>query len=259
MVATDTSPEPARQAPMYASWLVFKGFLDWLKEMPAIPEQLDRSLAADRYSGSGWSHLMSGLQFLGLTDGARPRPELEALVKADKEARKALLEATLRRAYGDDFLDRVPKMTPNMFDKRLDDLGATAATRRKAASFLTQAMKAAEVEVPPAISKRARNRPSITRRNSNNKKQNDPKVQHREPELTTTPLAQDEITAHPTGGFRNVRRLALGGDVEVTLGIQGDMLTLPVADQLWLVKLSEAFEKHADMKSSQGDKKQQEA
>ena len=176
MVATTDGPEHTRQAPMYASWLVFKGFLDWLNGMPAIPEQLDRSLAGDRYSGSGWSHLISGLQFLGLSDGVSPRPELEALVKADDEARKVLLETTLRRAYGDDFVDRVPKMTPNMFDKRLDDLGATAATRRKAASFLTQAMKAADVEVPPAISKRARNRPTVTRRNSNTKRQNDQKV-----------------------------------------------------------------------------------
>ncbi len=237
MATENKEPGIAKTAPMYASYRVFTGFLDWLDSMPAIPEQLDRSLAGGRYSGSLWSHLMSGLQFLDLAQGAVPKPELEELVKAKGDQRKVLIEATLRRAYGDEFISRLPRMTPQIFDKHLDDLGSSPATRNKAASFLTNALKDTDVEVPATIAKRARNRQTVTARRSGSRKAS-----------TTSP---DQPNPSPASGPKlpggteepsSVKMLTLRGDRRVSLVADFDVLSADPRDLDWLVEVVKKFD-----------------
>lgn len=249
MTTETIEPGPTKTAPMYASYRVFTGFLDWLADMPAIPEQLDRSLAGDRYSGSLWSHLMSGLQFLGLAQGPVPKPELEELVRAKGEQRKPLIEATLRTAYGEDFISRVPRMTPQIFDKRLDELGSTAATRSKAASFLTNALKDTDIEVPAPIAKRARNRTASTTRKSGARK--------------TATVATDAATqtaptqpteAADTRAASSVKMLTLRGDRRVSLVADFDVLSAEPEDLDWLVSVVKLFDEKQREISSESAK-----
>lgn len=246
MVTDTTEPGIAKTAPMYASYRVFTGFLDWLGDMPAIPEQLDRSLAGDRYSGSLWSHLMSGLQFLGLAQGSVPMPELEELVKAKGDKRKSLIEATLRSAYGDDFISRVPRMTPQIFDKRLDDLGSTAATRNKAASFLTNALRDTDVEVPATIAKRARNRSAGTTRKSGSRKATTVAADAATQTSPTKPadVADSKVTS-------SVKMLTLRGDRRVSLVADFDVLSAEPEDLDWLVSVVKLFDQKQQETSSQ--------
>ena len=252
-MTTDTKDHSVtKTAPMYASYRVFTGFLDWLGEQPAIPEQLHRSAAGDRYSGSLWSHLVAGLQFLGLAEGAVPRPELEELVTASPEQRKGLIEAMLRRSYGDDFINRLPRMTPHTFDKHLDELGSTAATRTKAASFLTNALKDTDVEIPSSIAKRARNRPTSTsRRSSKSRNKQSPSDEANDDKRSVQPHSDDSVGAEP----QIQRTRDLGEGVVAMLTIRGDILKMTNAaeEMEWLKSVIKAFDNDAAVPAEDED------
>ena len=146
--------------PMYASYLTFTTFLDWLKEMKVVPSQIDRSLWSSKFSGGNGAQLMTGLRFLGLLNGEHPSQALEPLVMADDVNRKELLKAVLERAYGEDMIQDLPKMTPGMLDRKLEELGTTNSTHRKALSFFVNASKAVNISVPSQIARKARNKPT---------------------------------------------------------------------------------------------------
>ncbi len=254
-MTTDTKePATTRTAPMYASYRVFTGFLDWLRDQPAIPEQLDRSVAGDRYSGSLWSHLVSGLQFLGLTQGAVPTPELEELVNANQEQRKKLVEAMLRRAYGDDFINRVPRITPSNFDKHLDELGTTSATRQKAASFLTNALKDTDVEIPPGIAKRARNRTTTANRRNSKSRNSQTPVDGKTSDRKSSP-PQSALSGAEEPQIQ--RTHDLGEGVVAMLTVRGDILQMEnaAAAMAWLKSVIEEFDKDAN-KAEESEGKQ---
>ena len=153
--------------PIYVSYLTFGNFLDWLKEMKVVPSQIDRSLWSTKFSGSNGAQLMSGLRFLGLLDDESPTTGLEPLAMADDATRKDLLRAVLEQAYGEDLIKDLPRMTPGLLDKKLDELGTTNPTHRKAVSFLINASKAVGLTVPAQIAKKARNKPPSSRGSSN--------------------------------------------------------------------------------------------
>lgn len=145
--------------PIYVSYLTFGNFLDWLKEMTVVPSQIDRSLWSAKFSGGYGAQLMVGLRFLGLLDGERPTPALEPLAMADDVERKELLRAVLEHAYGEDIIRDLPRMTPGMLDKKLEELGTTPPTHRKAVSYFVNASKAVGLAVPAQIARKARNKP----------------------------------------------------------------------------------------------------
>ena len=101
---------------------------------------------------------MSGLRFLNLLDGDRPRQELRDLVAADKPGRKPLLRALLKNAYGQEFVDDLAKKTPGLVEKNLHEIGSTTGTHKKALSFFVNAARENDVTVPASIGKMARNR-----------------------------------------------------------------------------------------------------
>ena len=158
-------PTTEQKLPMYASYATFVTFLDWIGQMQAMPSQIDRSLWEGKFSGSSGAQLISGLRFLGLLNDDRPTQELEALAKADKEARRVLFKEMLARAYGPAIISELPRMTPRMLDDALRALGSTDATHRKAVSFFVNTAKNTDIALPMAIQKKARVRTVATRRN----------------------------------------------------------------------------------------------
>ena len=217
-------------APMHASYRLFSGFLAWLAGMPELPQELDRSLAGGNYSGTAWSSLMSGLQFLGLTDGMTPRPELNELVNSHGDQRKRQLEAILRKAYGDDFISSASSMTAESLDRRLEQLGSTQSARRSAANFFTNAIKDTNVDIPAELSQRTRTRARGL--------------------AEVTPSAPTS-TAAPDG--QSVKVLTLRGNRKVSLVADFDVLSADPQDLDWLVSIVKMFdEKQRELDEANG-------
>lgn len=149
--------------PIYISWLTFITLLDWLRDMRVLPTQFDRSLWVGKFSGSVGGQIAPGLRFLRLLNGDEITPELERLALANNEERKPLLVEMLRRAYGEDLIDRLPRYTPKMLNERLESLGTTEGTHRKALSYFINAAKAVDLPMPGNIAKQARNKGPRTR------------------------------------------------------------------------------------------------
>ena len=147
----------------YMSYSTFVTFLEWLRDMPDIPDQIDRSLWGGKFAGSTGTQLMSGLRFLNLLEGDRPRAELREIVRSDRAARKTLIQALLRNAYGSDLVENLATKTPRMLDERLLALGTSSATHKKAVSFFVNAARDNDITVPANIGKQARNRPAKAR------------------------------------------------------------------------------------------------
>lgn len=161
MVSEGGQESSAASSPIYISWLTFMTLLDWLRDMKVLPTQFDRSLWQGKFSGSVGGQIPPGLRFLGLLDGDRITPELERLALANTDERKPLLLAMLKRAYGEDLITQLPRFTPKMLNERLEALGTTDGTHRKALSFFVNAAKAVDLQMPGNIAKSARNRPSV--------------------------------------------------------------------------------------------------
>ena len=160
MQQTNNAQESQTQneLPTYTSYSTFITFLDWLRDMPVIPDQIDRSLWESKFAGSTGAQLMSGLRFLNLLEGDRPRQELKDLVAADKSGRKPLIRTLLENAYGQEFVDDLAKKTPGLVEKKLHELGTTTGTHKKALSFFVNAARENDVTVPASIGKMSRNR-----------------------------------------------------------------------------------------------------
>ena len=181
------------QLPMYASYLTFTNFLDWLKEMKVVPSQIDRSLWSSKFSGGNGAQLMAGLRFLGLLNGEHPTKSLEPLVMADDVNRKELLKTVLEQAYGEGMIQDLAKMTPGMLDKKLEELGTTSSTHRKALSFFVNASKAVNIAIPSQIARKARNKPAPSKGTAKVK----PKPPDRSPDFSSNGSKQEVATNPP--------------------------------------------------------------
>jgi len=239
-MTVDQAAESARKIPPYTSFISFESMLDWLASMDMMPAQIDRSLWSSKFSGATGSSLVSASRFLGLLENEQPTDLLEELVRADKESRPTTLKKVLRAAYGNEIVDQASTMTPKMFDEQLRAIGTTEATHRKAASFLTNALKAAGVPVQPAIAKRARNRrPSANRRAAKQSGASDIKNATRSQRSTGAP----EIAA-AASGVHNERKLELRNGETVSLIIESDMLALEADDLAWVLSVVRMFDEY---------------
>lgn len=245
----ETATENKQPLPPYVSCVGFLSFIDWLGSMDAMPAQIDRSLLQSKFSGATSSALISAARFLDLIEEERPTGMLEELVRADKDNRPIVLAQVLRDAYDDDIVDQAATMTPKMFDEHLRGLGTTEATHRKAASFLTNALKEAGVPVQPTIAKRARNRrPGSGRRASSQKTGQGTQSSGSEPQASAEPVATSAAT-----GVRNERKLELQNGETVSLIIESDMLSLPADDLEWLLSVVRMFDEYASQRDSEGE------
>lgn len=246
----DMTTEKAPNIPPYASFVSFLNLVEWLGSMDPMPEQLDRSLWQSKFSGATGSALISAARFLDLIEDERPTGMLEELVRADKDTRPAVLATVLRSAYGDEIVERAATMTPKMFDEHLRELGTTDGTHRKAASFLTNALKEAGVPVQPMIAKRARNRrPGSSRRASSQKAGQGTQSSASDPQTNTGPAATS-AAASP----RNERKLELQNGAVVSLVIESDMLSLPADDLDWLLSVVRMFDTYASKRAGESEK-----
>ena len=132
---------PQETLPPYISFSTLTTLLDWVREMPVTPSQIDRSLWEPKFAGSVGGQLMVGLRFLFLLDGNNPTQRLDELARADNEGRKQLLAQRLLDSYGDELIKGLRTDTPKMFDDKLRALGTTDATHRKACELPHQCRK----------------------------------------------------------------------------------------------------------------------
>lgn len=243
----ETATENKQISPPYVSCVSFLSFIDWLGSMDAMPVQIDRSLWQSKFNGTTGTTLISAARFLHLLKDEQPTHLLEELVRADKDTRPVVLAKVLRDAYGDEIVDQAATMTPKMFDEHLRGLGTTDGTHRKAASFLTNALKEAGVPVQPMIAKRARNRrPGSSRRASSQK---NTQSSTSEPQAGAEPAATD-AAANP----RNERKLELQNGAVVSLVIESDMLSLPADDLDWLLSVVRMFDTYASKHDGESEK-----
>ena len=182
------SNDSAGPVPAYASFASFLTFLDFLKDLPTIPKEFDRSLWEGRFSGSTGGHLIVAFRFLGLLDGDRPTENLERLVQADQDARKEVLKEIFRESYGRELIDDIASMTPRMVDERVEALGTTDATKRKAVSFFVNGVKHLDLNIPATIRKRARMRRSVSKPSTNAQRKEDA------PPVEPDPVTPEERT-----------------------------------------------------------------
>ena len=171
----ETTP---RHAPIYASYLTFTNLLDWLREIGTIPSRLVRSFWGQRFSDDSGARLMSGLRFLGLLEGDTPTERLEELALASDEQRREPLTQLLRDVYGSDFIDSLPRSTPKLVDERLRELGTTDSTHNKARSFFINAARAVDLQMQPQVTKQARLRSPVSKKNSSKQKKTTEDQQH---------------------------------------------------------------------------------
>ncbi len=173
---SEVEPKQQRDIPMYVSYATLTTVLVWIKEMKVTPTQLDRTLWGPKFAGSTGVQLMSGLRFLGLTNGSNnnPTPLLDKLARTDKDGRNAQMQELLKKAYGVDFVNGLPAASPQIVNEQLTALGTTTSTHAKAVSFFVNAAKSCGIHVPTAISKKARIRlpkiqktPKVTPQNKN--------------------------------------------------------------------------------------------
>ena len=233
-----TDDKNGRLMPMYVSFSTFTTFLDWLKQMNVTPSKIDRTLWSQKFGGGTGGQLIVGLRFLKLLEGEEPTDELEALVRANTEERKALLADTLRKAYGPDLIADLPRMTPGLLNKALDELGTTDATRRKASSFLINAARAADLPIASGIAKKARNRPSKASAPRSAIKAKRPPADAKESKPTTPPVEMG-----------NTKTVRLGGGGQVTLTVSVDLFELSEQDRAFVLGLVDKMKSYMDAQS----------
>ena len=233
-MVTDT---PQKTLPPYISFSTLTTLLDWVREMPVTPSQIDRSLLEPKFAGSVGGQLMVGLRFLSLLDGNNPTQRLGELARADNQGRKQLLAQRLLDSYGDELIKGLRTDTPKMFDDKLRALGTTDATHRKAASFLINAAKYAELEIQPSVSRRARNKPSGTKRRRG--KSGDGEGEGENGEAKVKP----EVRVDHTGNYgeRSIDSVNLPSGATVTLAVDMNPLKVTKHEREWLFDLIDTF------------------
>ena len=221
-----TKAKPETPIPMYVSYSTFNTLIEWLKGMPTMPSQLDRSLWAPKFGGGTGSQLMGGLRFLKLlNDEDRPTEQLHALVRADTTERREEIEHILIAAYGSDMINGLPGATPKQLTDGLKLLGATDSTHAKAATFLVKAAQFAGITVPDSIAKTEAGRKVGTRT-----------AKAKGPTPPRKPPADDhkDSETHPK---EDVERIDFekGGYIKLVVGV--NLLQLSTADRDFVISL----------------------
>ena len=181
--------------------------------------------------------MLTGMRFLRLLEGDHPTKALVELARAEADQRKPIMMRILRNAYGDQLIDEIGGMTPLVLEQRMETLGVTGSTNRKACGFLVNALRSADFKVPPDIGKRYRNRPS--RRGVGRKQVSGSR------KAAPSNNEQADESARPTVPNRNTRTLTFSNGETVSLVTDTDMLSLPAEDLAWLLSVVKMFDEYA--------------
>lgn len=210
-------------APPYVSFLTFLHLVIWL-ETEGIPLRYDKSFWESKFSGSKGAQLLASLRFLNLINGAQTKPDLARLVAARGDDRKRVLSQLLQNSYSTVEFDKLSRATPAMLDEWFSGYSIDGDTRRKAVSFLINALKYVEHPLSPSLSRKARNKPQAANPGG--------KATNGEPAHASR--NSDPRDVQPVGNERTIRLIS-GGEVTVTINV--DLFGLSDDDREFVMAL----------------------
>ena len=229
-VSVDMEQTSKLPAPPYISFLTFLHLIEWL-EQEGAPLRFDRSFWSQRFSGSTGAQLLAALRFLNLINGAQTKPDLDRLVAAQGDNRKAVLLDIIRKSYGTIQYDLLGRATPDMLGEWLDIYQIDGDTKRKAESFLINALKFVDHPLSVSLRKKAR----IKR----------PKSKEQQVPKTSIPRSASLVGSASPQAPTNVKtvRLASGGDVSISMNV--DLFTLSETDRAFVLALIDQVRKYS--------------
>ncbi|MCZ6539068.1 MAG: DUF5343 domain-containing protein [Chloroflexi bacterium] len=146
-----TLQEQTPTIPPYVPYRTFQTFLEFLLD-EGVPERVDKSVWGPRFSGSSGTQLMTALKVLDLIDSeARPSEDLERLVHAEGEERRALLRRILERFYTPVFKLDLPRASKGQFHQAFRSFGTKEGVLTKCEAFFIRAAQAAGIELSRRI------------------------------------------------------------------------------------------------------------
>ena len=146
-----TLQEQTPAIPPYVPYRTFQTFLEFLLD-EGIPERVDKSVWGPRFSGSSGTQLMTALRVLELIDSeARPSEDLERLVHAEGDERRALLRRILERFYIPVFELDLSRASKGQFHEAFRSFGTKEGVLTKCEAFFIRAAQAAGIELSRRI------------------------------------------------------------------------------------------------------------
>lgn len=200
--------------------------------------RFDRSFWNKKFSGSTGAQLMAGLRFLGLLKGNTPQTDLETLVKAKGEGKRAILARIFKQAYTTVDFDALRRATPSMLAEWFRAYNLEGHTLRKAESFFINGCKSVDIPLSNALRKKARYKPlksaAVVARD---RKRDREKGAEESPKLPGTLVE----------GYRGqINKVTLVSGGEVTLAIDVDLFQLSREDRDFVLKLVDIMNGYAD-------------
>lgn len=146
-----TLQEQTTAVPPYVPYRTFQTFLEFLLD-EGIPERIDKTVWGPRFSGSSGTQLMTALKVLTLVDAdGHPSNELEELVHAEGDARRALLRRILERFYIPVFDLDLARASKGQFREAFRSFGTKEGVLTKCEAFFIRAAQAAGIELSKRI------------------------------------------------------------------------------------------------------------
>jgi hypothetical protein len=146
-----TLQEQTSTVPPYVPYRTFQTFLEFLLD-EGIPGRIDKTVWGPRFSGSSGTQLMTALKVLTLVDAdGHPSNELEDLVHAEGDTRRALLRRILERFYIPVFDLDLARASKGQFHEAFRSFGTKEGVLTKCEAFFIRAAQAAGIELSKRI------------------------------------------------------------------------------------------------------------
>jgi hypothetical protein len=146
-----TLQQQTTAVPPYVPYRTFQTFLEFLLD-EGIPGRIDKTVWGLRFSGSSGTQLMTALKVLTLVDAdGHPSNELENLVHAEGDARRALLRRILERFYIPVFDLDLARASKGQFREAFRSFGTKEGVLTKCEAFFIRAAQAAGIELSKRI------------------------------------------------------------------------------------------------------------
>jgi hypothetical protein len=137
--------------PPYVPYRTFQTFLEFLLE-EGIPDRIDRTVWGSRFSGSSGTQLMTALKVLKLIDSeGRPAQDLDDLVHAEGDDRRATLRHVLERFYEPVFELDLQRASKGQFHDAFRKFGTKEGVLTKCEAFFIRAAQAAGIELSKRV------------------------------------------------------------------------------------------------------------
>lgn len=148
MTPEDTQDQRSKSPPTMSP-VTFANFCETHRR--TLPSRIDRSLMKSN-SGSDQPRILSGLQFMGLTEpSGKPTPKFERLRDVEGDDLKSAWATIIMEAYPSLFADfDLTRATQAQIEERFrEEYGITGDSVRKAVAFFLALARSAGVELSP--------------------------------------------------------------------------------------------------------------